>query len=78
VNSVGLILAQPAQFRGEKRARAPAPWRLCRKALRVFTNWGSVSLLFNRVTDCLQKDPRTSIYSRLEVHDGGSARNELR
>jgi hypothetical protein len=29
-----------------------------------------VQSLFNRVTDRLQKDPHTPIYSRLEVHDG--------
>jgi hypothetical protein len=78
LNSVGLKSNQAAQAHVESRARPRPRWHLYRKVLRVFTNRKQVLSLFIRVTDRLQKDPRTPIHSRLEVHDGDSAEDELR
>jgi hypothetical protein len=45
--------------RGSAPSRVRTRWRICGKALRVFTNWDPGSVLLLRVTNNLRKGPFT-------------------
>jgi hypothetical protein len=78
VNSAGLKSNQAAQAHAESRSRPRPRGRLCAEVLGVFTNCEWVPSLLLRVTDVLQKSPPISVPLPHEIHDDGSAEDELR
>jgi hypothetical protein len=73
INRTGPDPAQRPKSKEEKRPRAAAPWRLCKKGPEFLINCERVPSLFLCVTDRSQKGPCASSYSQLEVLDGARA-----
>ena len=77
-NSIGLNFDFSGLGPGEN-VRAPTPTgQVCAEVLGVFTNCERVPSLLLRVTDALRKSPPVSVPLLHEIHDDGSAEDELR